>query len=515
MSDLILDLESKFSRIQNKIDDKVTQINCFYAENVNKLNDSFNVEAAAERYSNGLNNQRDVLLNEEIEQRNSELSKANEFLDSNINPQSQINEFKRFKFIKSKKSFKILFLKELKFREKFNFVQLVKYRYLLGLDKYIDEHSTSLNVSSKSCPQTPLIKALYDGNLEIAQLLIESGADVNSIGIKNEAFLKLDAILGRNGPAALRIALERGNLGLAKFIKLHLSFGNTALIKASHEGYFKIAELLVENGADVNMKNIHSETALASSLNKANLEIAKLLINNGADVNLKNVLIKAVLAGNCDMVKLMIQSGADLNSKNGLSGETALTEAVTKDNLDIAKLLVESGADLDAQNNNGDSALIKAALLGQFDMAKLLIESGADVNIKNKDGNTSLIEASSKNSLNIARLLVRSGADVNVRNNKGDTALILVFAHGKLEIVKLLIENGADIDAQNENGDTALINASYLGNFDVFKCLIENNADAKARNNKGRTALTSSYANRHFKILKFMVTKSILNKTCI
>jgi ankyrin repeat protein len=388
MSDLILDLESKFSRIKNKLDEKVSQINNFYAKNVNKLNDTFNVEAATERYSAGLNNQRDVLLNEEIEQRNSELSKAKELLDSNINPLSQINEFKRLEFIKSKKSFKTLFVKELKFRLNFDFVELFKYRYLLKLDKYIDEQSTSLNASSKSCPQTPLVKALYDGNLEIAQLLIESGADVNAVGIKNEAFLKLDAILGRNGPAALRIALERGNLGLAKFIQLHLSLGNTALIKASHEGYLKIAELLIENGADVNMKNIRSETALASSLNKANLEIAKLLINNGADVNYKNLLIKAVIAENCDIVKLLIESGVNLTAKNGLSGETALTEAVTKDNLDMAKLLAESGADLNARNNNGDSALIKAALLGLFDIAKLLIESGADVNIKNKDGNT-------------------------------------------------------------------------------------------------------------------------------
>lgn len=54
------------------------------------------------------------------------------------------------------------------------------------------------------------------------------------------------------------------------------------------KGYYDLAKLLVENGANVNVKNSMGGTALiyAATFNK--LEIAQLLLENGADKSVKD-----------------------------------------------------------------------------------------------------------------------------------------------------------------------------------------------------------------------------------
>ena len=57
------------------------------------------------------------------------------------------------------------------------------------------------------------------------------------------------------------------------------------------------------------------------------------------------------------MVKFLIENGADINIKNN-NGDTVLHEAVLiKDNLEVVKLLIENGADINIKNNNGDTVL--------------------------------------------------------------------------------------------------------------------------------------------------------------
>lgn len=52
----------------------------------------------------------------------------------------------------------------------------------------------------------------------------------------------------------------------------------------------KIVELLIDNGADVNIKDDRSMTALHYNIinTRDNLEFTKLLIEKGADINCKN-----------------------------------------------------------------------------------------------------------------------------------------------------------------------------------------------------------------------------------
>lgn len=62
--------------------------------------------------------------------------------------------------------------------------------------------------------------------------------------------------------------------------------GNTPLRLAAESKGFRVAELLIENGANVNAKNNDwYYTPLHEAASSSNLWVAELLIANGADVN--------------------------------------------------------------------------------------------------------------------------------------------------------------------------------------------------------------------------------------
>ena len=107
------------------------------------------------------------------------------------------------------------------------------------------------------------------------------------------------------------------------------------------------------------------------------VEIAELLIQNSADVNAQDKngntpLHEAATSGLKEVVELLIANGADVNAKDNWGG-TPLHRAKTKE---LAELLIEKGADVNAKKKFGRTPLHGAATKG---IAELLIAKGADV----------------------------------------------------------------------------------------------------------------------------------------
>jgi ankyrin repeat protein len=93
------------------------------------------------------------------------------------------------------------------------------------------------------------------------------------------------------------------------------------LIQACENGTIEDVKSLVENGADVNAKNVLKMTPLHFACKNGNLETVKFLFDNGADVNAKNVLKMTPLHfacknGNLETVKFLVGKGADVNVKD-------------------------------------------------------------------------------------------------------------------------------------------------------------------------------------------------------
>lgn len=87
----------------------------------------------------------------------------------------------------------------------------------------------------------------------------------------------------------------------------------------------------------------------------------------------------AAAQGNLAMVQLLIEEGADVNVRTkNKSKSTPLGEATGAGKLAVVKLLVEKGANINAILGYGFTALHNAAGEGYLDIVKYLIENDAD-----------------------------------------------------------------------------------------------------------------------------------------
>ena len=120
---------------------------------------------------------------------------------------------------------------------------------------------------------------------------------------------------------------------------------------------------MIANGANVNIQAKNGETPLFDAVKSKNYAMAELLINKGTKVNLKNVygdtvLKTAIQSENKDLkiITLLLETGADQNIKN-LYGETILHEAVRIGNLDIIRRLMDYKPDLTAKDKFGKTPI--------------------------------------------------------------------------------------------------------------------------------------------------------------
>ena len=159
-------------------------------------------------------------------------------------------------------------------------------------------------------------------------------------------------------------------------------------------------------------------------------------------------LLHAVLAkGNLDAISLLLDLGADVNMKNEHK-RTPLCEAYRDHNgrlrLEVMRLLLERGAASDVWYDDRDLLLHKAIYIGEAEVIRLLMQHKADVNTPIYSNHTPLHWASSIGNTNIAQILLECGANINALSDFG-TPLFHASLNGHLQAAQLLLAHGADV----------------------------------------------------------------------
>ena len=107
------------------------------------------------------------------------------------------------------------------------------------------------------------------------------------------------------------------------------------LIDAVQAGNITKVKSYIEKGVDINTRGgLYLWPPLHYAVHNNNIEMSKLLIDNGANVNVKNMdkvtaLMWAADIGNTEIAQLLLENGADIDAIN-FKGHTALIIAVRK-----------------------------------------------------------------------------------------------------------------------------------------------------------------------------------------
>ena len=131
-------------------------------------------------------------------------------------------------------------------------------------------------------------------------------------------------------------------------------FGWTLLHLAAYAGNAATSELLIQKGADVNVRaeSKFRNTPLQTALLTGQYATAKLLLEHGADALVRQAkgfspMHEAALLGRADLIELLLAHGAEINSMAD-NGHTPLAEAIRGHHDDLAALLQSKGAKLGA-----------------------------------------------------------------------------------------------------------------------------------------------------------------------
>ncbi len=243
----------------------------------------------------------------------------------------------------------------------------------------------------------------------------------------------------------------------------------TPLVSAALQGYLRVAQYLLDHGADVNFR-----------------------FNKGTPLH------SAVLSGNKAMVELLLSRGADINAKDG-GGDTPLHTAVRNGFRAVAETLLDHKADANARNSesNGEQTpLHLAASRGNVDLTGLLLSKGADVNVKDRGGNTPLHSATYSGQTATIKALLDAKADINARNVEGETPLLVAAKYGKSDTAMALLAAGADpklaTTAQSWMNISPLHWAVAAGDEKLTQALLERGADPNLSASPRPTITSSS-----------------------
>jgi len=209
------------------------------------------------------------------------------------------------------------------------------------------------------------------------------------------------------------------------------------LVAALCRNHFRVAELLLEHGGSVDVRDTRKQTALHRTIDwhgKVAIDAVQFLLERGADVNAR---------------------------RNDLW--TPLHLALNIGELTVTRLLLDHQADVNSRNDDGQAPL---HLLSRWvasqdeddgsDIVKLLLERGANVNERDKDNATPLHLASYNKRLKIIRVLLDHGANADAEKDQGETPLQIVLRgdhnvqQDGVSIGRLLLEHGAEAYAREK-----------------------------------------------------------------
>lgn len=270
-----------------------------------------------------------------------------------------------------------------------------------------------------------LMAAAMKGDVEIANLLLDAGADVNG----TQASI-------------------------------------TPLMGAIYESRRAMVRLLLDRGASLTSVNNTDSTPLHLACVQVDVQIPAMLLDAGANIEAVQVaglrpLHDALLDGFEDAAHLLIDRGATLEDLDG-KGNSALHLIGGVDDAPLMAKLIGTAKSVDQTNQDGETPLLALCLWqgrGRTESIlpalTALLDAGANANAVGQMGARALhYLARSGDGVAIEKVVAR-GAHVDVGDVNRATALHHAMMKNRSEAARALLEAGADPEKRTASGENA------------------------------------------------------------
>ncbi len=340
---------------------------------------------------------------------------------------------------------------------------------------------------------TALMTAIENKNLELIDVLLAAGADINArshwwaggFGVLDGDHGLHDLLIERGAIVDAHAAAKLGKIdrleelltAAPELVHARGGDGQTPLHFASN---VDVARFLLEHGADIDARDVDHEATAAQWMVGDRQDVARFLVEQGCHAD----LLMAAALGNIDLVRKHLDADPDsirmavtdewFPKKDPRSGGIIYMWSLDRNKNAhwvarkfghdaILQLLMERSPEdlkLAVAFELGDGALVESLLSAQPDLAKTL----------SREAQRRLVDAAQDNNTSAVRLMLQAGWPTDAHGQHNATALHWAAFHGNSEMIREILRYHPPMeDRKNEYKSTPLEWAIY-GSVHSWNC---------------------------------------------
>ena len=258
--------------------------------------------------------------------------------------------------------------------------RLAKVRHLIRTGRDVNAYDSS--------GWTPLLRAAYHGDVEVARELIRANADIHlkvresgKSALYTAAYYICQALV--KFYLLVMFILRMGEQAAGEVVAWKIGrSGRTALHIAAYYGHQSLVKLFLETNININEQDDEGRTALMLAVERGHSAVVDELVKAGADISLKDKkgMTAVHLARNYDMVGQLVRDVGDLWREDC---SRILWHACDFGDLSMVQSVIEAGCDVD-HIHKGQTPVMMATLRGHDSIVKELILANCNVSSESK-----------------------------------------------------------------------------------------------------------------------------------